>query len=97
MLCVVPMVVEVAEEALAKRNKNKQPTSGRPAARPAAATAVGIIASMRQEEVKAAGTAAVGAPLLAAFLREAQFLVGSDSSGNMKRDVKALRALLSPS
>lgn len=77
MLSVVPMVVEVAEEALARRAKNKQRATAHKPEQPAAPKGA------RE-------------PLLAAFLREAQFLVGADSSGHMKKDMAALRSLLSP-
>lgn len=80
MLSVVPMVVEVAEEALARRAKKKQQQQ--------AATIHG------SEQPQAPN--GPREPLLAAFLREAQFLVGADSSGQMKRDMAALRSLLSP-
>lgn len=83
MLSVVPMVVEVAEEALARRAKNKhQAIAHKPEHQPAAAAA--------------AAPKGAREPLLAAFLREAQFLVRADSSGQMKKDMAALRSLLSP-
>lgn len=78
MLSVVPMVVEVAEEALARRAKNKRQ----------AATHT----SSKTDEHPTSGKE----PLLPAFLREAQFLVGADSSGSMKKDMATLRSLLSP-
>eukprot|EP00903_Cladosiphon_okamuranus_P007181 g6973.t1 len=80
MLSVVPAVVEVAEEALARRAKNKQQAA----------------AKKKQQQQPAAAPKGAREPLLAAFLREAQFLVGADSSGQMKKDMAALRALLSP-
>lgn len=93
MLSVVPMVVGVAEGVLAKRYENKRSTRGSPVSTHAAAQLPG-----RHEE-QAAGTldraSNIAGPLIV-FLQEAQFLVASDSSGSMKRDMIALRSLLSP-
>lgn len=94
MLSVVPMVVGVAEGVLAKRHENKRSTRTSPASTHATAQLPG-----RQEELSRAGTLDSACNIsgtLAAFLLEAQFLVGSDSSGGMKRDMVALRSLLSP-
>lgn len=78
MLSVVPMVVAVAEEALARHAKNKQQAASHKPAQP-------------YQAPKGARE-----PMLAAFLQEAQFLVAADSSGQLKKDMAALRALLSP-
>ena len=91
MLSVVPMVAGVAEEALARRAKNKQQAAavhkpGQQPPPPAAAAAAAAAAAPQGGKE----------PLLVAFLREAQYLVGADTSGQMKKDMAALRSLLSP-
>lgn len=88
MLSVVPMVVEIAEEALARRAKNKQ-------------QAMSHHAAPKRHEQHPKGALSGSAPtapesLLTVLLREAQFLVGADSSGYMKKDIAILRHLLSP-
>lgn len=80
MLSIVPLVVEVAEEALARHAKNKQQQ----------------VASHKHPAQPYAPKGGAREPLLAAFLHEAQFLVAADSSGQMKKDMAALRSLLSP-
>lgn len=93
MLCVVPVVVGVAEGVLAKRYEKTRSTHGSPASTHAAAQLPG-----RHEESTAGtlGCAANSTGALVAFLLEAQYLIASDSSGSMKRDMIALRSLLSP-
>lgn len=94
MLSVVPMVVGVAEGVLAKRHENKRSTRASPAPTHTAAQLPG-----KHEESSRAGAVDCAGNIsgtLAAFLLEAQFLVGSDSSGGMKRDMVALRSLLCP-
>ncbi|CAN0252527.1 unnamed protein product [Pylaiella littoralis] len=88
MLSVVPMVVEIAEEALARRAKNKQQAMSHHAA----------FNRQEQRPIGAPSRAAPTAPqpLLTVLLQEAQFLVGADSSGYMKKDMAVLRHLLSP-
>lgn len=95
---MVPKVVEVAEEALTRKYKNKQPSSVRRTASSTAskASSPGGKEQERETSPRAANDLREGESLLVGFLREAQFLVKLDSSGNMKRDIKALRALLSP-
>ena len=87
------MVVGVAEGVLQKRCEKTRSTRGGPASTHAAAQPPG-----KQNESTAGTLDCAGnttGPLVA-FLQEAQFLVASDSSGSMKRDMIALRSLLSP-
>lgn len=92
MLFVVPMVIEIAEEALARRAKNKQQQAAMPPHQ----------AAPKRREPRPTGApsgsspTAVQVPLLTILLNEAQFLVGADSSGYMKKDMAVLRRLLSP-
>lgn len=98
MLSMVPKVVQVAEDALAKKHKPKQPSSVRRAASSAASKTSPTNGKEQERDAspRATNNLREGEPLLVGFLREAQFLVKLDSSGNIKRDMKALRALLSP-
>lgn len=84
MELVVPLVVEVAEDALARRKYKETKSFGR--------------AQSKHEKAHDAGTTRPfpAEPLLEAFLLEAQYLIDFDSSGSMKRDIKKLRSLLSP-
>lgn len=94
MLSVVPMVVGVAEGVLAKRyENNKRSARGSPASTHAAAQLPGKHEESAARTLDCAGN--IGGRLIV-FLLEAQFLVASDSSGCMKRDMMALRSLLSP-
>ncbi|CAM9322020.1 unnamed protein product [Scytosiphon promiscuus] len=86
MLSVVPMVVNVAEEALARRAKNKQQLVGR-------ASPPRHEESLTPSKLKLASRVD---SLLVAFLEEVQFLVGADPSGQMKKDLVAFRSLLAP-
>lgn len=98
MLSMVPKVVDVAEEALTRKYKNKQTLSVRRTASSTASktSSTGGKEQERETSPRAANNLREREPLLVVFLREAQFLVKLDSSGNMIRDMKALRALLSP-
>lgn len=97
MLSVVPKVVEVSEQVLTRKHKGRQSSRARRTASPKASSTDGNNKEQDGQTISSrAANLPEGQPMLVGFLREAQFLVKSDSSGNMKRDMKALRALLSP-
>lgn len=84
---MIPMVVEVAEEALARHETSRAAVE---------AKAGGRCTGAAWSDRRGAGLTNSKKPLLVDFLREAQFLVASDPTGTMKRDLTALRMLLSP-
>lgn len=91
MLSVVPMVLEVAEEALKAQRHRLNGTHDPP----------GVVSdsSHRHREMSPLQTEQIPTrePLLLRLLLQVQCLVEYDISGSMKRDVVALLKLLSPS
>lgn len=88
ILSVVPMVGAIAEEALGRRLQHHPLTR----ARLTAAAEAGSASLSTAGSPMGLGS---GPLLLLGFLQEAKLLVDTDPSGVMKRDMRALRQLLS--
>lgn len=95
MLSVVPLVLEVAESALQNRQNRLNPAD-KPPHVGGGRHGDDAPPDQRRDEAKEGSARRQREPLLLYLLRESQFLVGSDSSGCMKKDMASLRLLLSP-
>lgn len=99
MLTVVPMVVGIADTALAKNSKRLQRLASPTSTISAASQTCHKAIHGGSDDVAAATSdyhTFAGEPLILCLLRQAQFQVSADTSGNMKRDMTTLRLLLSP-
>lgn len=96
MLSVVPLVLEIAQETLTSRKHRLLPMYESSNMRTAVEDHRDSSNPHAQHE-EPTELASDSEPLLLLLLREVQYMAAFDSSGVMKQDMVALRALLSPS